>query len=147
MPMMMSSKWSRYWPFVRGIHQSPVNSPHKGQWRGTLMFSLICYWTNGWVDNREADDFRRHQAHRDVAAMATFNSGLDFKTILCVNQRQTYEPMKCAYHSGRCSLWFIYLCIISGQVRDWIKRVRKLAMNRIPSQFIPGNVFLTNKNI
>ena len=22
----------RYWPFVRGIHRSPVNSPHKGQW-------------------------------------------------------------------------------------------------------------------
>ena len=32
----------RYWSFVRGIHRSPVNSPHKGQWRGTLMFSLIC---------------------------------------------------------------------------------------------------------
>ena len=25
---------ARYWPFVRGIHRSPVNSPHKGQWRG-----------------------------------------------------------------------------------------------------------------
>ena len=34
----------RYWPFVRGIHRSPVNSPHKGQWRGVLMFSLICAW-------------------------------------------------------------------------------------------------------
>ena len=22
----------RYWPFVRGIHRSPANSPHKGQW-------------------------------------------------------------------------------------------------------------------
>ena len=31
----------RYWPFVRGIHRSPVNSPHKGQWRGALMLSLI----------------------------------------------------------------------------------------------------------
>ena len=38
-------KWKhfpRYWPFVRGIHGSPVKSPHKGQWRGALMFSLIC---------------------------------------------------------------------------------------------------------
>ena len=38
-------KWklfARYWPFVRGIHRSPVNSDHKGQWRGALMFSLIC---------------------------------------------------------------------------------------------------------
>ena len=32
----------RYWLFVRGIHRSPVNSPHKCQWRGALMFSLIC---------------------------------------------------------------------------------------------------------
>ena len=40
-------KWNhfpRYWPFVRGIHRSPVNSPHKGQWRGALMFSLIYAW-------------------------------------------------------------------------------------------------------
>ena len=34
-------KWKHFprkWPFVRGIHRSPVNSPHKGQWRGALMF-------------------------------------------------------------------------------------------------------------
>ena len=39
------AKWKHfphYWPFVRGIHRSPANSPHKGQWRGALMFSLIC---------------------------------------------------------------------------------------------------------
>ena len=38
-------KWKhfpRYWPFVRGIHRSPVTSPHKGQWHGALMFSLTC---------------------------------------------------------------------------------------------------------
>ena len=53
-------KWKhfpRYWPFVRGIHRSPVNSPHKGQSRGALMFSLICVWINGWVNNREAGDW------------------------------------------------------------------------------------------
>ena len=27
-----------YWPLVWGIHQSTVNSPHKGQWRGALLF-------------------------------------------------------------------------------------------------------------
>ena len=40
-------KWNhspRYWPFVRGIHRGPVNSPHKGQWLGAFMFSLICAW-------------------------------------------------------------------------------------------------------
>ena len=58
-----------YWPFVRGIHLSPVNSPHKGQWRGALMFSLICIGTNDWVNNRDAGDLRRHRAHYDAIVM------------------------------------------------------------------------------
>ena len=66
-------KWKhfpRYWPFVRGIHRSPVNTPHKGQWRGALMFTLICARINGWVNNREAGDLRRYRAHYDVIVMA-----------------------------------------------------------------------------
>ena len=66
-------KWKhfpRYWPFVWGIRRSPVNSPHKGQWRGALMFSLICAWINVWVNNREAGDLRRHRAHYDVTVMS-----------------------------------------------------------------------------
>ena len=64
-------KWNfpRYWPFVRGIHRSPVNSPHKGQWRGALMFSLICARINGWVNNGEAGDLRRHRVHYDIIVM------------------------------------------------------------------------------
>ena len=65
-------KWKnfpRHRSFMRGIHRSPVNSPHKGQWRGALMFSLICAWINGWVNNREAGDLRRHRAHYDVIVM------------------------------------------------------------------------------
>ena len=65
-------KWKhfpRYWPFVRGIHRLPVNSPHKGQWRRALMLSLICTWTNGWVNNRDAGDFRRHRTYYDVILM------------------------------------------------------------------------------
>ena len=48
----------RYWPFVRGIHRLPVDSPHKGKWRGALMFSLICAWTNDWTNNQDAGDLR-----------------------------------------------------------------------------------------
>ena len=43
--------------------------PHKDQWRGTLMFSLICAWISGWVNNREAGDLKRHPAHYDVIVM------------------------------------------------------------------------------
>ena len=65
-------KWKhfpRYWPFVRGIHRSPVNFPHKGQWRGALMFTLICARINGWVNTREAGDLRRYRPHYDVIVM------------------------------------------------------------------------------
>ena len=61
-------RW-RYWPFVRGIHRSPVNSPHKGQWRGALMYYLICARINSWVNSREAGDLRRLRGHYDVNVM------------------------------------------------------------------------------
>ena len=69
-------KWKRfplYWSLVRGIHRSPVNSPHKGQWRGALIFSLICAWIDAWVNNRGAGDLRHHRAHYDVIAMLRGN--------------------------------------------------------------------------
>ena len=72
-------KWKhfpRYWPFVRGIHRSPMSSPHKGQWRGALMFSLIGAWINGRVNNRGAGDLRRHRAHYDATVMSLCNWGL-----------------------------------------------------------------------
>ena len=65
-------KWKhfpRYMPFLWGIHRWPVISPPKGQWRGALMFSLICARTNGWVNNRDAGDLRCHRAHYDVTVM------------------------------------------------------------------------------
>ena len=66
------TKWKhlpRCWPFVSEIRRSSVNSPHKGKWRGALMFSLICARTNGWVNHREAGDLRRHRAHYDVTVI------------------------------------------------------------------------------
>ena len=51
-------------------YRRPVNSFHKGQWRESLMFSLICASTNGWVNNRDAGDLGRHRARYDVTIMA-----------------------------------------------------------------------------
>ena len=56
-----------------GIQRSPVNSLHKGQWRGALMSSLICAWINSWVNNREAGDLGRHY---DVTVMIISNNTL-----------------------------------------------------------------------
>ena len=66
---------SLYWLFeikfiiITDFHGSLLNSPYKGQWRGVLVFSLIYAWINGWVNNREAGDFRRHRPHYDVTVM------------------------------------------------------------------------------
>ena len=53
----------RYWPFVKEMHRSPVDSPHKDQ------FSLICAWTNNNANNRDTGDLRRYCAHYDVTVM------------------------------------------------------------------------------
>ena len=72
----------RYWLFVRMIHRSPMNSPHIGQWRGALTFPLICAWINGWVNNGEAGDLRRHRAHYGVVVMCCWTLLLLDKHIL-----------------------------------------------------------------
>ena len=97
-------KWKHfphYWPSVRGIHRSPLNSPHRGQWRGTLVFSLICAWINVWVNNSEAGDLRRHCAHYDVIVMITstyhvlrkcrFSHCREMKICLLVNALMTFK--------------------------------------------------------
>ena len=55
-----------YWPFVSGIRQSPVDSPHKTRRRGALILSLTTAWTNGWANNRDAGDLIRHRAYYNV---------------------------------------------------------------------------------
>ena len=67
-------KWKHfppYWPFVRGIHRWPVNSPYKGHWHGALIVSLIYPSTNGWVNNPDTGDLKRHSAHYDVTVVET----------------------------------------------------------------------------
>ena len=84
-------KWRhfpRYWPFVLGFHWSPVNSPNRGQWRGALMFSLICSWINGWVNIGETDDLRRHHAHYDVTVMQIRDSLCHYRLYM---GRNNYE--------------------------------------------------------
>ena len=82
--VMKWKKKPRNWSFVQWIHRSPVNSPHKGQWRGPLMFSLICAWIYGWVNNRDAGDLRCHRAHYDVNVMqSTYTYFMGYNLHLC----------------------------------------------------------------
>ena len=65
MPMMTSSN--------EHIFRSPVDSPHKAQWRRALMVSLILTSTDSWANNRNAGDLRHHRAHYDVTVMTSNN--------------------------------------------------------------------------
>ena len=49
------------WPFVRGIHWSLVDSPHKGPVMRS--FDLMSASTSYWTYSRNAGDLRRHDAH------------------------------------------------------------------------------------
>ena len=95
-------KWKhfpRYWPFVWGIHRSPVNSPHKVQWHGSLMFSLICAWINGWINNGEAGDLRRHRAHYEIIVRG-FAYGWQWASSSWIKITHWWTPNK----------WFLFTC-------------------------------------
>ena len=110
-------KWkhfSRYWPFVRGIHRSPVNSPHTGQWHGALMFSLICAWMNGWLSSREAGDLRCHCAHYDVTVMVIDHVPRGFCCTGYVNHK--YLAVQFQYMQDLC-LWNLVIIAPSDPVK------------------------------
>ena len=66
--MMMSSNGNIF--CITGPLCGEFTGPgDKGQCRGALMFSLICIWINGWVNNCEAGDLRHHHGHYDVIIM------------------------------------------------------------------------------
>ena len=65
-------KWKHFprnWPFVLGIHRSPVNSRTKANDAKLWCISLISVWINDWVNIREAGDLRRYRVHYDVVVM------------------------------------------------------------------------------
>ena len=105
-------KWKhfpRHWLFVRGIHRSPVNFPHKGQWRGGLMLSLICAWTNGWVKRRQWFEKPSYRLwlHRNVKK-CQLNQGCD-----CQELRLLISPLSILISillllSCMCQITFIF---------------------------------------
>ena len=99
-----------YWTFVRGIHRSPMNSPHEGQWRVALMLSFICAWINGWVIIGEAGELRRRRAHYVVTVIqcwpkypspdgGTIPQGVDIAPVT-LRYAATYHPPHTTSHEG-----------------------------------------------
>ena len=83
-PIMMTSSMEIFFALLAICAGNPVNSPHKGQWRGALMFSMICVWINDWANNREAGDLRRYRAHYDARVMMIFMMTWDNKSFIYV---------------------------------------------------------------
>ena len=71
---------------------------HKGQWRGALMFSVICVWINGWENNREAGDLRRYRAHYDVIVMMEDMDPIDW---YLATTTHVITRVSCAQYSRR----------------------------------------------
>ena len=114
-------KWKhfpRYWPFVRGIHRSPVNCPHKGQWRGALMFPLIWAWINGWVNNREAGDLRRYRTHYDVIVMIVWDWWAD--TIMFQREYFSRHNLTLASSSAKCILGPVFITMAMDDYFAWL---------------------------
>ena len=100
-------KWKhfpRYWPFVRGIHRSPGH--RKDQSRGALMFSLICAWTNGWVNNREAGELRCHGAHYNVIVMLENNNGMT-QAVRRIQFLRVIISLSCPQGRSKDRLWWV----------------------------------------
>ena len=106
-------KWkqfSRYWSIVRGLRRSLVKSPLKGHWRGALMFPLICAWTNGWVNNQDAGDLRRHRTQHGITVMELRYAVIGCDPYWSVLQlypsrnisNQTVKVLNHAYHNRLC---------------------------------------------
>ena len=130
-PMMTSSNgdiFQRYWPFVWRIHRSLMNSPHKGQWRGTLMFSVICVRINDWVNNREAGDLRRYRAHNDVTVIP--NPSQD----TALERERELSLSLYTIENGIKSIWYY-----TTEVHDGVTLA---AINPLRAKFLRGkNIF------
>ena len=82
--------FSGLWAFLRGIHRSPVNCPHKYPQCGFFKF---CDWTNDWANNRDAVDLRRHHAHYDVTVMFNGNSCMFIQKMVVNHYLQCFRHL------------------------------------------------------
>ena len=126
----------RYWPFEQGIKRSPAISPHKGQWRGALMFFLICVEINGWVNNCRASDLGRHRTRYDVIVMV-------WPQCMCLKHSNVYQVYTAPglgwqLHKPRLLIfffdiqpWFRYVIFKLILMNDGWGTCSKIAVNRM----------------
>ena len=111
-------KWKhfpRYWPFVRGIHRSPVNFHHKGQWHGALMIVYLRLnkrsskqsW--GWWFETPSHSLWRHcniHLYNACSAMTTREQHVSYTTRLFIQQLVCIDALKLTKHQNSSLLAF-----------------------------------------
>ena len=90
------------------------------------MFSLICVWINGWVNNRKAGDLRRHRGHYDVNVMYFLLQNTTFSPTTDIVD-PTWWWWGADVVMGRCRIW--PFCVENNVKPDQlinIKMMRKI---------------------
>ena len=111
--------------------------PSQRQVTQSLVYSLICAWTNGWANNRDADDLRRHRDHYDVTEMHSIRTATScvrhlFSEYLLGRDVRGYEVLLFKLHVI-CRKYLLFdwtwRCIYRkcmGDVRSWNSLTTKL---------------------
>ena len=114
---------------------SPVNYPHRGQWRGALMFSLICAWINSWVNNHEHVDLRRNSALYDVIVMP-IESQVSREVSWCIYK----EPAK-EKNNWTVYRWRTFQFGIKSDLSWFLAYRLKLVMKETINDLVLGTIF------
>ena len=100
------------------------NSPHKVQWRGALMFSLICAWINDWLNSGKAGDLRRYRVFYDVTVMillyaVTITHDVLHKNMLIVFRLLFLGRLKIQFVLMRIPLIVTSVSLVLRLTKDW----------------------------
>ena len=117
-------KWKHfqcYWPFVRGIQRSPVGGFPLTKVSDAEL--LICSGTNGWANNRDADELRRHRARSYIQYLAYKLICLHCSDIIEVSSWSSFEVVCSSVVTFNTSpkdrwchcLWFRYSLYFQGR--------------------------------
>ena len=105
----------RYCPFVQGIHLSPVNSPHKVQWRGALIFFFhlrlniqLSKQSSGWWCETLSRPLWRHCNGKEGTIVRTWNA---LYLLISIDHGWTYL-MESVHQTDASSFISVSLCFI-----------------------------------
>ena len=130
------NKWKhfpRYWPFLRGNHRSPVNSPHKGQWRRTLMLSFTCArnkqlskqsrrrWSETPLRSvwRQCKGYKSSKPHGLTNRANCLDNFFSEIIIICPCILSSLSTIARIAWSFRWHVWFTCMCVLKREGWCW----------------------------